>query len=99
MPKSGVAQSCSLARETSQPLAYAGVSPRRVPVAADVLRQLDQLFDLSHQVAAAADSRPLEHKSSDRDLPPLVLLADQILLRHLHVFEKYFVEIRVACYL
>src|ERR1700733_11227555 len=96
MPKSREAQRSRLTRETSQPLPHAGIFPRAVSVAADALRELDQLPDLAHHVAPAADSRALEHQRRDSDLPALVLLADQILLRYLHVFEEHFVEIRVA---
>src|SRR5208337_5570532 len=99
LPKARVAQRSRLARETSQLLAHAGVFPRRVSVAADRLGQLDQLLDLAHQVAPAADSGPFEHQRGDGDLPSLVFLADKILLRHLHVLEEDLVEIRVAGYL
>src|SRR5207247_10771373 len=44
-------------------------------------------------VITATGNSPLEHQGSHRNLPALVLRADQVCLRHPHVLKEHLVEV------
>src|SRR5579872_5868 len=96
LTKAGIFYGCGFARELRDLLAHVGVVPRRRAIVPHALREVAQFLDCAEHVAPAADARPLEHQGGDRDLPSLILLADEVLLRHLHIFEENLVKIRVA---
>src|SRR6185437_13633777 len=91
--KAGVLDRVHLHCELRDPLPHAGIVPGAPPVAQCPLRQRRQLAHLAHQSAVMA-ARALEHQSGDRDVPSLVLLADDIGLGHATSSKKTWLKPR-----
>ena len=79
--------------ELRDSLPHTRMTPGGPAVARSALGKLDQFRNLLEQSPIMAH-RALEHQRGNRDLPALILLADQVFARHPHVVEKNLVEAR-----
>src|SRR6185437_17099579 len=91
----GVFERLAFGHKFGEALAHPFLLPRRTAVDLDRMRQFREPAHLGG-MSSATGHPALETERGHRDLPSFILRTDEILLRHLDVVEKDFVEVAMA---